>query len=402
MATNTESIPDIIPSDTPDPQRLSTAPTEESASAVGPGEHPGRQLYRPPPHDEDAEMQDQEEGQPVDQPEEEQPEQTQEPQTYQVARAVEAQDDVSPAAEFLMGIMSEFRKLEGKLASLLKEQADLKDENEELRSRPPVPDPNTLQELDTLTGKYNKVKKLYFQKETQLEELQKENEGLRADADELAKEAENLKTDNLELSRDLDILDQERSTLAEKLQEALDERDTLLRQRQTLEQERDTLIQDKDELLNDRDNVEKEKEDAIQDRQDAIIERDDARQDRENLQNRIKDLEDEVAKLQAQNTTAANGAHGKRVSALAHDSAGSDYPQEILKLKYNKVKKLYYEQLKTISHLEDRLRMAEGQGRGEPASYSRPTNGASSKKATPARVDLDEDYYDRDDAAEPF
>ncbi|KAF3908927.1 hypothetical protein ABW21_db0200168 [Orbilia brochopaga] len=355
MATATESVPDVATtSETPDMQRLSTAPTEDSASGVGIVEAPGQKYQPPLPEDEDEEMHDQDE---------ELSEAAPAPPAHEgLAEVMPLQEEISPAAEYLTGIMAEFHRLEGKLAILLKEQADLKSENQELLSRPPVPDPRTLEELETLTSKYNKVKKLYFQKETQIEELVKENEALRADADEFAKEIDALKEEGTELNRDLEILAKERNSLSDELQETIKDRDALLRQREAIEQERDAVINEREELLQERDALDKEKEDAIQDRQDAIIERDEARQDRENLQNRIKDLEDEVAKLQAQATT--NGVRDKRVSGTAHNSTGSDYPQEILKLKYDKVKRLYYEQQKTISHLEDRLRMAEAAARG--------------------------------------
>ncbi|KAJ6259220.1 hypothetical protein Dda_6118 [Drechslerella dactyloides] len=392
MATATESVPDVATSETPDPHRLSTAPTEDTASGVGIAEQSGRQVYQPPPlEDEDEEMQDQDE---------ELSEAAPAPPVHEVLPEPEPepQEDISPAADYLMGIMAEFRKLEGKLAGLLKEQADLRTENQELLSRPPVPDPNTLLELETLTTKYNKVKKLYFQKETQIEELVKENEALRADADEFAKEIDALKEEGTELNRDLEILAKERNTLSEELQETIKDREALIHQREIAEQERDAVIQEREDLLQERDALDKDKEDAIQDRQDALLERDEARQDRENLQNRIKDLEDEVAKLQAQAVT--NGVRDKRVSGTAHNSTGSDYPQEILKLKYDKVKRLYYEQQKTISHLEDRLRMAEAAARGDQdyISHMQPDPAAVSRsnskgKGRASHVSPERDSY---------
>lgn len=430
MATATESVPDVATSETPDPRRASTAPTEESASGVGLPDH--RQSYGP--QDEDGEMQDQYQD---DVP----PQEHQAPPSYdgQSKHAQATELNLSPAAEYLMGIMAEFRKLEGKLANLLTEQARLKDENEELRNRPPVPDPTTLQDLENLTTKYNKVKKLYFQKESQVDQLAKENEALRGDGEEL----ENLRNENQELNRDLDILVKERDQVAQDLaattkeKEALaqqlgsfeQERDTLERERESLEQERDSILQDRDsalqeresalqerdavlqerdavlqqrdailqerdDILRDRDVAEKEKEEALQDKHDAFVERDEARQDQENLQNRVKDLEDEVAKLQAQTAAHANGVRDKRVSGppAGHASTGSDYPQDILKLKYDKVKRLYYEQQKTISHLEERLRSAETM-RAEPIASHRATNGVKNKKATHAHQEHAEEDY---------
>ncbi|KAF3291245.1 hypothetical protein TWF970_000472 [Orbilia oligospora] len=404
MATATESVPDVATSETPDPRRASTAPTEESASGVGLLDH--RQSYGP--QDEDDEMQDQ--YQDYVPPEEHQ---TPPSRHGQSKRAQAADPNLSPAADYLMGIMAEFRKLEGKLANLLTEQARLKDENEELRNRPPAPDPTTLQDLENLTTKYNKVKKLYFQKESQVEQLAKENETLRGDGEEL----ENLRNENQELNRDLDILVKERDQIAQDLaaaakdKEALvqqlgsfdQERDTLERERESLEQERDSILQDRDSALQERDSalqerdsvlqereaalherdsviqdrdailqeredIIREKEEALQDKHDASVERDEARQDQENLQNRVKDLEDEVAKLQAQTAAQANGVRDKRISGppAGHASTGSDYPQDILKLKYDKVKRLYYEQQKTISHMEERLRSAETMRAGKP------------------------------------
>ncbi|KAF3926277.1 hypothetical protein ABW20_dc0107598 [Dactylellina cionopaga] len=380
MATATESVPDVAPSITPDPRRASTAPTEESASGVGLSDH--RQTYHhhnqhnQEQDDEDEEMQDQEQDQDQDQDQDLDQDEGhhQEPpaaQLHNQDRAPPSQqpptdESFSPAADYLMGIMAEFRKLEGKLSSLLNEHAKVRDENEELRARPPPPDPATLQDLETLTSKYNKVKKLYFQKETQLGELVKENDALRGDTDEYIKELDALKGENTELNRDLDILDKERTALSSEFQEAARERDQAARQLEKMEREREGVLQERDDVLRERDAMEKEKDEAVQQREDAIIERDDARQDRENLQNRIKDLEDEVAKLQAQNTTA-NGVRDKRVSAPppgGHSSTGSDYPQEILRLKYDKVKRLYYEQQKTISQLEHGLRNAEVHNRG--------------------------------------
>ncbi|KAK6499713.1 hypothetical protein TWF481_010074 [Arthrobotrys musiformis] len=445
MATAAESIPDVATSGTPDPRRASTAPTEESASGVGLPDH--RQSYGP--HDEDEEMQDPYQD---DVPPEEHPAPPSYDGSSKFTPAVE-QHGISPAAEYLMGIMAEFRKLEGKLADLLTEQARLKDENEELRNRPPVPDPTALQDLENLTTKYNKVKKLYFQKESQVNQLAKENETLRGDSEEI----ESLRNENQELNRDLDILVKERDQVAQDLaavtkeKDAMaqqfesfeQERDTLERERESLEQERDSilqerdsaiqerdsilqerdsilqdrdsalqerdsalqekddvlqergvLLQERDDILRDRDAADKEKEDALQDRHDACVERDEARQDQENLQNRVKDLEDEVAKLQAQNTAQANGARDKRVSGppAGHASTGSDYPQDILKLKYDKVKRLYYEQMKTISHLEERLRSAEAM-RAEPIASHRGTNGVKSKKATHAHQGHEEEDY---------
>ncbi|KAK6515385.1 hypothetical protein TWF506_007722 [Arthrobotrys conoides] len=430
MATATESVPDVATSETPDPRRASTAPTEESASGVGLPDH--RQSYGP--QDEDEEMQDQYQD---DVPPEEHPTP---PSRLGQSKHTQAADlNLSPAAEYLMGIMAEFRKLEGKLANLLTEQARLKDENEELRNRPPVPDPTTLQDLENLTTKYNKVKKLYFQKESQVDQLAKENEALRGEGEEL----ENLRNENQELNRDLDILVKERDQVAQDLaaiskeKDALvqqlgsfdQERDTLERERESLEQERDSILQDRDsalqeresalqereaalqerdavlqerdailqereDILRDRDAAEKEKEDALQDKHDASVERDEARQDQENLQNRVKDLEDEVAKLQAQTAAQANGVRDKRVSGppAGHASTGSDYPQDILKLKYDKVKRLYYEQQKTISHLEERLRSAETM-RAEPIASHRATNGVKSKKASRAHQEHEEEEY---------
>ncbi|KAK6363552.1 hypothetical protein TWF730_000980 [Orbilia blumenaviensis] len=415
MATATESVPDVATSETPDPRRASTAPTEESASGVGLPDH--RQSYAQ--QDEDEEMQDQyqDEVHPQDLP-------PLPPHEGQSKHAQLAAHDLSPAAEYLMGIMAEFRKLEGKLANLLNEQARLKDENEELRNRPPVPDPATVQDLETLTTKYNKVKKLYFQKETQVDQLAKENEALRGETEEI----ENLRNENQELNRDLDILVKERDQVAQDLAAATKEkaaliqqigtfeqdRDTLERERETLEQERDSILRDRDsalqereailqerdailqerdEALRDRDVAEKDKEDILQDKDDALNE---ARQDGEALQNKVKDLEDEVAKLQAQNAAAnVNGVRDKRVSGppAGHASTGSEYPQEILKLKYDKVKRLYYEQQKTISHLEDRLRSAETM-RAEPIASHHGTNGVKSKKATHAHMhELEEEDY---------
>ncbi|KAK6356305.1 hypothetical protein TWF718_000671 [Orbilia javanica] len=438
MATAPESVPDVATSEPLDPRRASTAPTEESASGVGLPDH--RQSYGP--QDEDEEMQDQYQD---DVP----PEEHQAPRSHdgQPKHVQAAALNLSPAAEYLMGIMAEFRKLEGKLASLLDEQARLKDENEELRNRPPVPDPTTLQDLENLTTKYNKVKKLYFQKESQVDQLAKENEALRGETEEV----ENLRNDNQELNRDLDILVKERDQIAQELAAATkekeelshqlgsfeQERDTLERERESLEQERDSVLQDRDsalqerdsvlqernailqerdaalqereavlqerdvilqereDILRDRDAVEKEREEALQDKHDATVERDEARQDQENLQNRVKDLEDEVAKLQAQTAANANGVRDKRVSGppAGHASTGPDYPQDILKLKYDKVKRLYYEQQKTISHLEERLRSAETM-RAEPiASHPRGANGVKSKKATYAHQEHEEGDY---------
>ncbi|KAF3929206.1 hypothetical protein AA313_de0203529 [Arthrobotrys entomopaga] len=390
MATATESVPDVMASETPDPHRASTAPTEESASGVGLSDH--RQTFHHPPEDEDEEMQDQ------DHEEHLQPEDLPVPPPHEDEDAhvpppppAPAPDNLAPAAEYLMGIMAEFRKLEGKLESLLNEHTKVKDENEDLRTRPPPQDPALLGELETLQTKYNKVKKLYFQKETQIEELTKENEALRGDVDEL----EALKAENQELNRDLDIMVQERDAMKGELEDVTKERDSLVRQRDAMERERELINRERDAVIRDRDQMEKEKEDAVQHREDAIIERDDARQDRENLQNRIKDLEDEVAKLQAQ-ATSANGVRDKRVSATAHNSTGSDYPQEILKLKYDKVKRLYYEQQKTISHLEERLRIADARG-AEPIApqhhhQKRHSNGAS-KKTRHEEAEEEEDDY---------
>ncbi|KAK6531267.1 hypothetical protein TWF281_008086 [Arthrobotrys megalospora] len=418
MATATESVPDVATSETPDPRRASTAPTEESASGVGLPDH--RQSYGQQPEDEDEEMQDQYQDEGVPEGVPAPPQYDAEPKHAQPpSNDLSLSLSISPAAEYLTGIMAEFRKLEGKLANLLTEQARLKDENEELRSRPPVPDPATLQDLETLTTKYNKVKKLYFQKETQVDQLAKENETLRGEIDEV----DNLRNENQELNRDLEILVKERDQIAQDLTDVTKERDSLAQHRESFEQEResleqeresleqernsalqerdavlqerDAILQERDDILRDRDAAEKEKEDALQDKHDASIERDEARQDRENLQNRVKDLEDEVAKLQAQNTAAhANGVRDKRVSGppAGHASTGSDYPQEILKLKYDKVKRLYYEQQKTISHLEDRLRSAETM-RAEPIASHRATNGVKSKKATHARQEHEEEDY---------
>ncbi|EPS36102.1 hypothetical protein H072_10426 [Dactylellina haptotyla CBS 200.50] len=398
MATATESVPDVATSVTPDPRRASTAPTEESASGVGLADHRQTYHHHQPPEDEDEEMQDPDHG---DAPPEDPLEP---PQDEEDDGGIYAQppppppEAFSPAADYLMGIMAEFRKLEGKLSSLLNEHAKVKDENEELRTRPPPPDLATLQDLETLTTKYNKVKKLYFQKETQIEELTKENDALRNDADEFSKELDSLKAENTELNRDLDILVKERDTLTSELQDVIRERDSLTRQRDTLDREREVIIRERDSVIRDRDQMEKEKDDAVQIREEAIIERDDARHDRESLQNRIKDLEDEVAKLQAQGTS--NGVRDKRVSASAHNSTGSDYPQEILKLKYDKVKRLYYEQQKTIAHLEERLRNAEAP-RGDQLevllepSYKKMTEPSSSEPSSPASRTLPPEAFPR-------
>ncbi|KAF3930681.1 hypothetical protein ABW19_dt0208054 [Dactylella cylindrospora] len=346
MATATDSIPDVATSVTPDLRRASTAPTEESASGVGLTDQPGRQSYQQP---EDEEEED----------EEAPPEEPPAPPVHEDLPATHSAEDLSPTADYLMGIMAEFRKLEGKLSTLLTEHAKVKDENDELRNQPPAPDPSVVQELETLTTKYNKVKKLYFQKETQLEEINKENDALKAEVEDYLKELDVTRAENNELTRDLNILDKEREAITTELQDATRERDSLARQRETIKRERDEIAQERDDLLNERDTIKKIKEAAIHEKQEAIIDRDEARQDKEALQNRIKDLEDEVAKLQAHSST--NGVRDKRQSATlgGHGSTGSDYPHEILKLKYDKVKRLYYEQQKTIAHLEDRLRMAE-------------------------------------------
>ncbi|KAK6544503.1 hypothetical protein TWF694_001196 [Orbilia ellipsospora] len=397
MATATESVPDIMTSGTPDPHRASTAPTEESASGVGLSDHRQTFHHHPPPpenEDEDEEMEDQyhhEDHQPEDIPE---PPPHEDENAHEPPPPAPVPDNLTPAAEYLMGIMAEFRKLEGKLESLLTEHTKVRDENEDLRTRPPPQDPALLSELETLQTKYNKVKKLYFQKETQIEELTKENEALRGDVDEL----EAIKGENQELNRDLDIMVQERDAMKGELEDVTRERDSLVRQRDAMEREREAINRERDAVVRDRDQMEKEKEEAVQHREDAIIERDDARQDRENLQNRIKDLEDEVAKLQAQANTPANGVRDKRVSASAHNSTGSDYPQEILKLKYDKVKRLYYEQQKTISHLEERLRIADARGAESIAPHhhqKRHSNGAS-KKARHEQVEEEEEDYTKE------
>lgn len=128
-AVTESTVPDVADSLTPEPRRASTAPTEEgSESGVGLNEPTGKQTYhQPPPAEEDDD-----EGEEDEEMEYAAPGDRDSPTRPATGADEEDEPAASPTTEYLSGIMAEFRKLEGKLSSLLSEHSKVKDENEEV------------------------------------------------------------------------------------------------------------------------------------------------------------------------------------------------------------------------------------------------------------------------------